>query len=74
LPDALYEEIESFMNIERASFVRTLRVENDYTFRALAHECIKAWGVNWPDIQPLGEDLCKISMKYFNESWADGWQ
>jgi len=57
------DDIDDFMTPERAEFVRKLRVDEGYTYRALARACAREWGANWGSNQLVGEDLWRASAK-----------
>ena len=54
---------------ERAAFIRQLRVEEDYSYRAVAEACTSSWGLEGNDNQIVGMNLCAIAAEYFDEDW-----
>lgn len=69
--DGFLEEAMGIMTRERAEFVRRLRVDEDYTWRAVARECSEAWGTNWGSNQLAGMALCDIAAKVFGEDYME---
>jgi len=64
------------MTKEQAEHVRVFRVEQDFSWRAVAHAChdLKWWGPNeyWdrvPSAQPMGMALCEVAAEFFNEHY-----
>jgi hypothetical protein len=64
------------MTKEQAEHVRVFRVEQDFSWRAVAHAChdLKWWGPNeyWdrvPSAQPMGMALCEVAAGFFNEHY-----
>jgi len=55
------DEVATFMSPERAEFVPKCRIDEGYTFRAVAAACAKEWGANWGSNQLIGEDLCRAA-------------
>ena len=55
------EEVAKLMSPERAEFVRKLRIDEGYTFRAVAAACAEEWGATWGSNQFIGEDLCRAA-------------
>jgi len=55
------DDVANFMSPERAEFVRKCRIDERYTFRAVAAACAKEWGANWGSDQLIGEDLCRAA-------------
>jgi hypothetical protein len=56
---------------EQARFVRQLRVDGGYTWRAVAETCAIEWGGDWGSNQLAGVALCEAAAAYFGE---DGMQ
>jgi hypothetical protein len=69
--DGFLEEAMGIMTRERAEFVRRLRVDEDYTWRAVARECSEAWDTNWGSNQLAGMALCDIAAKVFGEDYME---
>lgn len=65
----LDKSIKKILTPERCSFVRRLRVDLDYTWRAVASECYDKFNGDWEPSsnQLVGMSLCEHSAKYFNE-------
>lgn len=71
---AEYSDRWSTMTKEQAKFVRKLRVEEGYTWRAVASACNKEWNGNWGSNQLAGMDICEAAAKHFNENFMqDPW-
>ena len=49
------------MTDERAAFVRRLRVDRKYTWRAVARACSRAWGTDWGSNQIAGMAICEAA-------------
>lgn len=58
-----FDDIDRFMTPARAEYVRMLRVDQGYTYRALAAACSASWGANWGSNQLIGEDLWRAAAK-----------
>ena len=68
------EEAKKCMTKEQAEFVRMLRVDKGYSWRAVAHACYDQNWDNWepwgpPSSQPMGMALCQIAAEFFNENY-----
>jgi hypothetical protein len=59
---------KDYMSPERAEFVRRLRIDEGYSFRALAAECSQAWGTNWGSNQYCGTELCFLAAEILHLS------
>jgi len=63
------------MTPERAIHIRKIRIDDGYSWRAVASECFKQWGddANWePSSNQLaGMALCKLSAMAFGEDFYD---
>jgi len=55
------DEVANLMPPERAEFVRKLRIDEGYTFRAIAAASAEEWGATWGSNQLIGEDLCRAT-------------
>lgn len=68
-------DIKGRMTKKRALEIRRIRVEEEYTWRAVARHCHKLWGdaADWdpPSNQLAGMALCKLAAKVFNEDYYD---
>lgn len=58
-----FDDIDRFLTPARAEQVRHLRIEQGYTYRALAAACAESWGANWGSNQLVGEDLWRAATK-----------
>lgn len=59
---------------ERARQVRKWRVQDDLTWRGVAHEADAAWGTSWNGNQLYGMELCEASALMLGENpAADPW-
>jgi hypothetical protein len=58
------------INRERAEFVRRLRVEAGYSYRAVAEECENTWGIEGIGSQIVGMNFCAVAAEYFDEDWG----
>ena len=67
------DELVLIMDVEKAKFVRFLRIEEDCSFRAIAYECGEKWHQDWGENQIVGEDLCAAAMQILNEKPDQGW-
>lgn len=70
------DEVKALMTEERAGFVRSLRVDQGYSWRAVARACHEAWGGDWepPSNQLMGMALCQAAAQVFDEdSSAPPW-
>jgi len=66
-------EARALMTPDRAAFVRQLRVENSYTWRAVARDCRERFGGTWLPLsnQLAGMALCEVAAEFFGEHHAD---
>jgi hypothetical protein len=70
------EARELVNTVERASEVRTLRVDRQGTWRFVGEECQQSWGttVGQGDTQSLGATLCHVAAELLAEDPdADPW-
>lgn len=72
------ELCRKYMTKEQAEYIRKLRVEEGYSWRAVARECHKLrwWPADeyWdrvPSAQPMGMALCEIAAEFFGEDYED---
>lgn len=64
------------MTLSQAKFIRKLRVQLDYTWRAVARDCFvefdgeddNAWAL-MPSNQLVGIELCRRAAKMFDEDY-----
>lgn len=62
------------MTIAQATFVRQLRCDQGYTWRAVAEACALEWGGDWGSNQLAGMALCARAALLFNEDpGAEPW-
>ena len=54
---------------EMARMIRHLRVEKDYSWRAVARACSVAWGEDWGANQLAGMALCEKAAKLLGEDF-----
>lgn len=66
--DLFAAEFEN-MTREQAAFVRRLRVEGNYTWRAVAHTCALEWGGDWGSNQLAGIAICQRAARFFSEHY-----
>ena len=65
------------MNQEQANFIRMLRVEEGYSWRAVSRAChgnkkFDSWDLwNPPSSQPMGMALCEKAAEFFGESYRE---
>lgn len=64
------------LGLQRAAFVRRLRVKQKYTWRALAQRCYEEWGLTPNDVDPswhqgFGLMLCELAARMFGEHYHD---
>jgi hypothetical protein len=72
--DYFREHVGSRMTKEQAEFIRKLRVEKDYSWRAVARAC---WWQKWEGYeewqpassQPMGMALCEKAAEFFGEHY-----
>lgn len=75
---ARFEEFRSqvllTMTLERAGFVRRLRCEGSYSWRAVARACHTEWNGDWhpPTNQIMGMALCERAAQLFLEDYRQG--
>ena len=69
--DSFLDLSSKIMDKEKADFVRKLRVDEGYSWRAVAEECYKIWGGNWqpPSNQLMGMVLCEKAAEFFDENY-----
>lgn len=67
------EEMIQFLDKDKAEFIKFLRVQEGYSYRAIAEECIEKWQQDWQGGQLVGEDLCAAAMHLLNEIAEQGW-
>ncbi len=51
-----------------------MRVDEGYSFRAIAEACSKKWVKDWGSNQFYGEDLCALAIEVLNDKPENGWQ
>lgn len=70
LVDYLNNYVQPRMNKGRALFVKKIRVEDRYSWRAVALRCWTEWGGNWspPDNQIAGLMICEFASKVLKET------
>lgn len=58
---------------ERVRFIRRLRVDEDYTWRAVAEACHAAWRGDWepPANQLMGMALCQVAAEALRENFLE---
>jgi hypothetical protein len=61
------------LNEERAHFIKDLRVNNDYTWRAVAREYSEKYMDEVSSNQLLGIELCMSAMEFLGEKIDSGW-
>ncbi len=73
--DGCLELCRQHMTKEQAEIVRKLRVDEGYSWRAVAHACheLKWWPADeyWdrvPSAQPMGMALCEVAAEFFDEN------
>jgi capsid protein len=74
--DKFAKTIAGLITKQKAEFIRKLRVEQDYTWRAVAQACYDEWKGNWtpPSNQIMGMMLCEVAASFFNEDYmSDPW-
>ena len=55
------------LTLEQARFVRQLRVDDGYTWRAVAATCALEWGGGWGSNQLAGMAICERAAALFGE-------
>ena len=62
-----------FMGKKQAAFVRDLRVEKLYSWRAVAQACYDAWGGDWePSFNQLvGMAFCEVAARRLGENYLE---
>jgi hypothetical protein len=61
------------LNEEQANFIKNLRVNEGYTWRAIASEYSRKYMDEPSGNQLLGLELCTAAMKFLGEKVEDGW-
>jgi hypothetical protein len=61
------------LNEERANFIKELRVNSDYTWRAVAREYSEKYMDDVSSNQLLGIELCMSAMEFLGETVDSGW-
>jgi len=69
-----HEQARKCMTQEQAEFVRELRVDKGYSWRAIAHACYDQTWQDWemwiPSYsQPMGRALCERAAQFFGEDY-----
>jgi hypothetical protein len=61
------------MTLAQAQFVRRLRVEEGYTWRAVAHACYVEWSGDWepPSNQLAGMAICERAAYFWEEDYME---
>jgi hypothetical protein len=69
--DYFLETAKVIITKERADYVRKLRVDDGYSWRAVAHACYDEWQGDWgpPSNQLMGMSLCEIAAGFFGEHY-----
>ena len=69
--DEFTKIVAKIITKERADYVRKLRVEEDYTWRAVAQDCYDEWKGDWspPSNQIMGMMLCEVAAGFFGENY-----
>ena len=70
----LDDEVANLMSPERAEFVRKLRIDEGYTFRAVAAACAEEWGATWGSNQLIGEELCRAAAETLGIPFEKFWR
>lgn len=67
---ASFDELVANMTMEQAQFVRKIRVDEDDSWRGVAHACYEAWNGDWdpPSNQLMGMALCERAAYLMGES------
>lgn len=60
------------MSRVQAEYVRVLRVEREYTWRAVALTCALEWGGDWESNQLAGMAICERAAGMFGENHMTG--
>ena len=67
------ERLRELMTPERARWVRELRTEQDYSYRALAKACAEAWDTDWGSNQYAGAEICFYAAEVLGDAYPDEW-
>lgn len=61
------------LSAEQCAYVRRLRVDEGYSWRAVAEACYLEWQGDWlpPSNQLMGMALCEKAAKHFGEEYMD---
>jgi len=64
------------MTHDQAIFIRSLRVDQGYSWRAVAEACHEKNWEGWerwdpPSSQPMGMALCELAAEFFNENYRE---
>jgi|SRR5579884_386072 len=77
LADAAQQTMTAFQNdfaamtSEQAEFVRTLRCEDSYSWRAVAETCALEWGGDWGSNQLAGMAICERAAELHGEHYME---
>jgi hypothetical protein len=66
---AAFDERFATMTPQQARFVRQLRVDGEYTWRAVAETCAIEWDGDWGSNQLAGMALCARAADHFGEDY-----
>jgi hypothetical protein len=71
--DWFLEEVIKLMTKEKAEYVRKIRCDEGYTWRAVAQACYDEWKGDWspPSNQIMGMALCEIAAGFFGEKYME---
>jgi hypothetical protein len=64
---ASFDDDFAAMTAEQAAYVRRLRVDRGYTWRAVAETCAIEWGGDWGSNQLAGMALCERAAAMLGE-------
>ena len=62
-----YQDEVASMTVDQATFVRQLRVDHEYTWRAVARACAAAWQTEWGSNQFAGIAICERAAALLGE-------
>lgn len=71
--DYFQETAAKIMTQEKATYIKKLRCDEGYSWRAVAETCHEEWEGDWgpPSNQIMGMALCEIASGFFGENFME---
>lgn len=66
-----FQKVMENMTKEQADYVRQLRVDEGYSWRAVASACNEAWNGDWDSNQIAGMAICEKAASFFDEDYFE---